>query len=178
MRLFTGLALPADISTAVAKLCQDLRSTAPSKLSWTPIEKLHITTKFIGEFPEEHLPELRQALSLIGGKPIDIRLSGLAWLPSALCAAVGEAEPLSALVSATESTLEPLGVPREKRRYRPHVTLARVRHTPGPGLGTFRAMSTKNPVETMGVFRATTFCLYLSASGKYTKLNEFNFSRE
>ena len=178
MRLFTGLSLPPETATTIGQLCQELRAISPAKLSWTPVEKLHITTKFIGEFPEGRLAELREALSSIHVDSIDVRIHGLGWLPNALYASVDLTAPLIALVSTTEAALEPLGIAMERRRYRPHVTLGRVRHGSVSALRKVQLAAAEWQAFTFGIFRVTTFSLYLSASGKYTELNKFTFSRE
>ena len=60
MRLFTGLDLPAEVVGNLEELLQQLRPTA--RIQWSPPANLHITTKFIGEWPEERLEELKAAL--------------------------------------------------------------------------------------------------------------------
>jgi len=47
LRLFTAIDIPSDVKAALAALIDRLRPLA--KLHWIPVEKLHITTKFIGE---------------------------------------------------------------------------------------------------------------------------------
>ena len=49
MRLFTAIDIPEEIKTRLRLLVDRLRSTA--KLSWSPVANLHVTTKFIGEWP-------------------------------------------------------------------------------------------------------------------------------
>src|SRR5579884_2491547 len=51
MRLFTGLDLPAEIVGNLKSLLRRLQPEAP--INWSPPENLHVTTKFIGEWPEE-----------------------------------------------------------------------------------------------------------------------------
>ena len=64
MRLFTGLDLPAaGGSPAWRGCCEQLRPTA--RINWSPPRNLHITTKFIGEWPEERLAELKAALAAL-----------------------------------------------------------------------------------------------------------------
>jgi RNA 2',3'-cyclic 3'-phosphodiesterase len=178
MRLFTGLSLPPETATMMGQLCQELRAISPGELSWTPVEKFHITTKFIGEFPEGRLAELRETLSTIHVDSIDVRIQGLGWLPNTLCASVELTEPLIALVSATETALEPLAIATERRPYRPHVTLARACHHSAPALREFQSSTGYRQAFTFGIFRVAAFSLYLSTSGKYTELNKFTFSRE
>ena len=162
MRLFTAIDIPADVKAALATVRDWLRPLA--KLSWIPLEKLHITTKFIGEWPEERLDELKRALASVKAPaPVDIVIRGLGRLPRALYAAVEPNEALSALVAATERAV---GGPIEDRPYRPHITLARSRK---------RVPRIDLEQSAIGSFRTSSFGLYLSAGGKYTKLQEFTF---
>jgi RNA 2',3'-cyclic 3'-phosphodiesterase len=163
LRLFTAIDIPPDVKTALAALLDRLRPLA--KLHWIPVEKLHITTKFIGEWPEERLDELKQALASVKAPaPVNIVIRGLGRLPRVLYAAVEANEALTALAAATERAV---GGPVEDRIYRPHITLARTRT---------RVPRIDLELSTIGSFRASSFALYLSAAGKYTKLQEFPLS--
>ena len=192
MRLFTAIDIPADIKAALAALLDRLRPLA--NLSWIPLEKLHITTKFIGEWPdkpEARLDELKRALgSVKAPAPVDIVIRGLGRLPRVLYAAVEPNEALSALAAVTERAVEGIGVAAEHRVYRPHVTLARTRKAafgkPGTASGFPRSAQSgfdavadaeirRQSLVCIGSFRASSFALYLSAGGKYTKLQEFIF---
>lgn len=141
-----------------------------AKLNWVPVEKLHITTKFIGEWPdkpETGLEELKLALASVKAPvPVDIVIRGVGRLPRVLYAGVETNEALSALAAATERAVGRLVEDRaENRTYRPHVTLARTRA---------RVPRMDLELSTIGSFRASSFALYLSAAGKYTKLQEFS----
>src|SRR6185312_5612447 len=102
-----------------------------AKLGWIPAEKLHVTTKFIGEWPEERLEELKRALAVVRRPaPVEIAIRRLGWLPNprsarVLYAGVEASESLTALAAATGRAVAGIGVPAEDRIYRPHVTLAR-----------------------------------------------------
>ena len=163
MRLFTAIDIPSDVRAALATVVDRLRPLA--KLSWVPVEKLHITTKFIGEWPEERLDELKRALTSVKAPaPVDIVIRGLGRLPRALYAGVEPNDALTALAAATDQAV---GIPAEERAYRPHITLARTRK---------RVPRIDFEPSTIGSFRASSFALYLSAAGKYTKLQEFPLS--
>ena len=55
----------------------------------------------------------------------------LTFLASSFWLGVGEgAEPLAALAESMEAQLGPLGFPREKRAFTPHVTVARIKARP------------------------------------------------
>jgi 2'-5' RNA ligase len=169
LRLFTAIDIPADVKAALAALVDRLRLLG--NLKWIPVEKLHITTKFIGEWPdkpEARLDELKLALSAVKAPaPVDIVIRGLGRLPRVLYAAVEPSEALTALAAATEQAVGRLAVDLvEDRPYHPHITLARARK---------RVPHIDFDVSTIGSFRAPSFALYLSAGGKYTKLQEFTF---
>jgi len=176
LRLFTAIDIPPDVKAALGALLDRLRPLA--KLHWIPLEKLHITTKFIGEWPEEKLDELKRALSAVrSSTPMEIAIRRIGWLPNPrsarlLYAGVEASEPLSALAAATERAAEGVGVPVENRIYHPHVTLARTRkRVPVDALK--RALE-EIELSAIGSYQVSAFALYLSAGGKYTKLQEFS----
>jgi 2'-5' RNA ligase len=166
LRLFTAIDIPPDVKAALATWIERLRLLG--NLKWIPAEKLHITTKFIGEWPdkpEARLDELKLALASVKAPaPVDIVIRGLGRLPRVLYAAVEPNDALTALATATERAVG--GLP-EGRPYRPHITLARTRT---------RVPRIDFELSTIGSFRASSFALYLSAAGKYTKLQEFSFT--
>ena len=177
MRLFTAIDIPEEIQQTLGKLIERLRPSA--KLSWSPVRNFHVTTKFIGEWPEERLGEMKLALAKIAApKPFEISIRGLGWFPNARNPRVFwagiEAQPeLGQLAHDTEQCLAKLGVPVEERNFQPHLTLAR-RRDPVP-VETLKQRLAELPSEDFGCFRAASFCLYLSASGRYTQLQEFPF---
>jgi 2'-5' RNA ligase len=57
MRLFVGLDLPPATVGSLEALLNRLRPAA--RIQWSPPVNLHITTKFIGEWPEEKLDQLK-----------------------------------------------------------------------------------------------------------------------
>lgn len=179
MRLFTGLDLPEREMASLDALLAQLRPLAP--LRWSQAANLHVTTKFIGEWPEARLDELRAALSAVPSPgPVAITLSGLGWFPNPhqpriFMAAVKAPPELSALAAATEAQVEPLGITREERPYRAHLTLARIA---GPAdLAALRRAVAGLPSTEFGSFEAGAFHLYLSESGRYTKLASFPLPR-
>ncbi len=182
MRLFVGLDLPADSIRTLDAFQARLRPLA--RLSWSPAANLHITTKFIGEWPEERLEEVKTALrALTPRPPIDIRIQGLGFFPHERAPRVFwagiEAPPeLAMLARDTDEALGQLGVARETRPFAPHLTLARIRH-PVPLDRLLREIAAARAKE-FGRFTAREFFLYLSkpapGGSVYTKLAEFPFS--
>ena len=172
MRLFTAIDLPREMLEKIGDFLARLRPLA--KLRWTPVENLHITTKFIGEWPEARIDDMKAALGGVTSTGrIEIALRGVGWFPSArrphtFWAGIDGSEPLTALAHATEQAVARLSVPVETRVYSPHLTLARVKDAV-PIDEVQKAAADPD----FGAFEATSFFLYLSAQGKYSKLAEF-----
>ena len=68
-----------------------------------------------------------------------------------------------------------IGVPREDRDYRPHLTLARARDGMSKeSLGAIHRAVAAIESREFGSFQAATQVLYRSAGSEYTKLREFS----
>jgi 2'-5' RNA ligase len=174
MRLFTAIDIPAEIKQRLHTLVERLRPSA--KLSWSPIDNLHITIKFIGEWPQPRLHELKDVLAAVPSPgALDISVRGLGWFPNprnpkVFWAGIEAPAGLAELARSTDTALSGLGVPVEPREFHPHLTLAR-RRKPVP-IQAVRQTVEALSASDFGGFRATSFFLYLSAAGKYTKLQE------
>ena len=132
MRLFTGLDLPAEVVRNLEKLLEELRPTA--RIQWSPPANLHITTKFIGEWPEERLDELKSALAGVPGRAgIPLHIHKVGFFPNPHSPRVFwcgiEAPGLAELAADTDRATAALGVESEKRAFSPHLTLARIKET-------------------------------------------------
>ncbi|MBI4729926.1 MAG: RNA 2',3'-cyclic phosphodiesterase [Acidobacteria bacterium] len=101
---------------------------------WVPAANLHLTLKFIGEVPDQRLGEVSAAVSgaVAGEDVFGTCLEGVGVFPSERRARVlwvGLADAaglLARLAGRIEAALEALGVPRERRRFVPHLTVARM----------------------------------------------------
>lgn len=183
MRLFVGIDLPYEVRRNLELLLQMLRRKA--ELQWSPPSNLHVTTKFIGEWPEQDLAILKEALAGIpapGEFRVDIQ--GLGWFPDernprVFWAGIRAGEQLLELARATEAACEELGIARENRPYSPHLTLARIRRP--VDLSTVRKAIESLPSDHFGRFTASHFHLYESklrpGGSIYTKLASFSLSK-
>jgi 2'-5' RNA ligase len=179
LRLFVGMALPADINSRLDDFVQRLKPLA--QIRWSPAANFHVTTKFIGAWPQDRLDEMRNALATFEhGDPLKIAVRGLGFFPDVkrphvFWAGIDGGEPLTLLASRTDEACSKLGVEREKRAYSPHLTLARI-DSPG-GLAPLHDALSKLPSAEFGEFDAGAFHLYLSQPGRggstYTSLAEF-----
>jgi 2'-5' RNA ligase len=97
-------------------------------------EQVHLTLAFLGHRPLDEVGPLAEVVEGFGGWPAPVLSSGAAlWLsprrPHVLTVAVNdETGALGELHGALWDALEDFGFEREERRFRPHLTVARVRH--------------------------------------------------
>lgn len=168
MRLFTAIDVPSHTKAQMAALIARLRPFA--SLRWSPEENLHITTKFIGEVAAEDVAQIEGALAEVAkqsGGCIPIDLTGLDWLPSEadariLHVAVSAPPTLDMLHQQTDLALVRLGIERETKPFRPHVTLARI--PPEVALQGLRGEIDRLGSLAFDSFLATEFGLYESVA--------------
>jgi RNA 2',3'-cyclic 3'-phosphodiesterase len=183
MRLFTAIDLPADVRKRLDAYTAALRPAA--RIKWSPASNLHITTKFIGEWPEQHLDRLIARLKEVPAPgPFDMAITGTGWFPDArrprvFYAGIQAPPELAALAGATVDACATLGIPHEDRPYSPHLTLARIKE-PLSLAPLHEAIARKGPPD-FGGFRATAQILFLSelrpGGSVYVPLAEFPLTR-
>jgi 2'-5' RNA ligase len=126
-RLFTALEIPAPIAFSLSLL----RGGLPGA-RWIDPENYHITRRFIGDIDGRTADEVARALSRIDRPKFDLSLEGLDVLgtrkPHAIVASVKPSPALRALQAEHERIIQRLGLEPEHRKFRPHVTLARIRN--------------------------------------------------
>jgi 2'-5' RNA ligase len=182
MRLFTAVDLPTDILLRLERLISSLRNEAFIK--WSPLDNLHITTKFIGEWPESRIQELDEALrALPPRQPFEVELKGLGWFPNdrsprVLWVGVYASPELAELADQTSKALEPLGIKPEDREFSPHMTIARIKN-PVP-LSGLKQRVAELQGSNWGRFVANEFSLFDSQPGSnasiYRKVRNYQFA--
>ena len=135
-RIFIAIDLSAEARSACALHIGVLRRTFPSaRIGWERPEKLHITVKFLGQTSSETLAELESRLDEASQsfKPSTVQLNGPGVFPNdsrprVLWVGVNDAD---AVVAASHNRVDQvcstLGYERDGRRYKPHITIGRVR---------------------------------------------------
>ena len=142
VRVFIAVPLDPALRDAAAGLRRHLNATADA-LRWVPPGNLHLTLKFLGEIAERRLPKVADAVHEVARRtgPFTISLAGAGAFPSVrrpqvVWVGVGEgSESLVALARDLDAALHRMKFPRERRPFRPHLTVARARHAgPSPDL--------------------------------------------
>lgn len=110
---------------------QEILAGCRARLTVVRPDAIHITLKFLGEIDEKTLGRVREALSTIRFDPFEISVGGVKGNPPSsprvIWSGVRDAGECGRLFALVEEALLPLGVPKEKRAYTPHATLARVK---------------------------------------------------
>jgi RNA 2',3'-cyclic 3'-phosphodiesterase len=124
-RLFTALEIPADVGQSLALL----RGGLPGA-RWVDPDNYHLTLRFIGDVDDAMAREVAYLLGGVRRPGFDLQLDGLDSFggnkPRAVVAAAQPVRPLIDLQADHERLMQRVGFEPE-RKYKPHVTLARLR---------------------------------------------------
>src|SRR5262249_25185321 len=80
MRIFIAIELPEDVRQALADLQRDLKPV-PNSARWVATYSIHLTLKFLGETPEDRIPEIDEALVGLTWKPFNVNIRGIGFFP-------------------------------------------------------------------------------------------------
>lgn len=142
MRLFVAVEI-GPVAERAAALAGELRQCAArlaplARITWIPADRLHLTIRFIGSVDAERAGAIQAAMSPpLDTASFELGFAGVGAFPSSgrpqvLWAGVSAGEPgLRRLEEEVTARLVPLGIPAERRPFRPHLTLARVREASG-----------------------------------------------
>ena len=163
IRLFVALDLPDDLRRRLAKLASGL-----SGARWVPPENYHLTLRFIGEVPPHRAEEADLALAGLRARGFSLTMAGIGTFakggrPTSLWAGVERNAQLDHLQGKIENALQRAGFEPERRRFAPHVTLARLDAVPETKLVDY--------IQSRSLFRAEPvpiehFTLFSSLLGK------------
>jgi len=142
VRCFIAVDLSDEVRSALESVQERLRARArKADLRWGDPAGMHLTLQFLGEVSDALLAEVRSAVATAATSvsPLELACRGLGAFPgltrprvvwAGIRGAVGD---LGRLAAACQRACEPLGFVPEKRPFRGHVTLARVRSPRGFG---------------------------------------------
>jgi 2'-5' RNA ligase len=143
LRLFVAVELPPEVLEKLTQLQTALRRRGLDGLRWARPEGIHLTLKFLGETPADRVSAIREALARAADGVPSHRLSlgemgtfGSRRMPRVLWVNLkGGVDALGDLQRRVEDELEREGFPRERRKFSPHLTLARVRQESAGSVG-------------------------------------------
>lgn len=162
MRAFVAIDLPDPVRDALGALQEAMPLGRP-----VDPDQMHLTLAFLGEQPDDLVEAAHHALEGIRFPGFEMQLAGLGTFgdraPTVLWAGVRDAGPVKALHQRVLPALHGAGIVLERRRFRPHVTLARFDRTEAPDherLARFLSRWEAFPsppfrVESFGLWRST-----------------------
>ncbi len=157
-RLFAGLEIPADVAQALSSL----RGGLPGA-RWIDPENYHVTLRFVGDIDGVTANELASLLAQVNRKPFDVKIQGLSTFgtrkPKSIIAMVEPTRPLLELQAELERLVRRLGLDPERRNFKPHVTLARLRDCADMDVANYLSLRGYFPART---FTASQFVLFSS----------------
>jgi len=147
MRGFLAVDPDDELCRAIAAVQQDLKNAAGlatskrTRITWVQPHAIHLTLKFLGDIDESLIGPIQTTLTAAGPlhRAIDLPLVRVGAFPRTQEPRVlwlgppeewergADAMRLSALQRTVEHACAMLGVPRDEQRWRPHLTLGRVR---------------------------------------------------
>ena len=130
MRLFVALDLPPSLRERLSWM-----SGGRPGARWVAPENYHLTLRFIGELPAWRAEEVDHALAGLRAPGFTLQLAGVGTFAKggkveSLWAGVERSPALDHLHTKVETALQRAGLERERRRFVPHVTLARLNGIP------------------------------------------------
>jgi 2'-5' RNA ligase len=168
----------------VAKMereCQEARGAR-----WARVEGMHVTLKFIGEVAAEKVEQIKKELEGVrSAAAVEMSFRGVGFFPNAkhprvFWAGIEATPNLAEIAEEIEARLERLGIPREGRAFRPHLTLARFKSE--EGLPKLREAIEKAGAMEFGGTQSGEFYLYesklLRGGAHYSRLATFKFVGE
>lgn len=150
----------AELDTRVAGLRSKLTNAR-----WTTPENQHLTLKFLGSTPADHLDAVYRTCEMVaaGRRVGELKLTDLGAFPSPTRIRVlwvGVDDPSNELRAAAtdlDRAFESIGFPSEGRDYSPHLTLARFK-LPVPLKSGFPSIDTSGiapfPFDALTLFRS------------------------
>ncbi len=138
MRTFIAFKPPEDIARQIGRLQSRLKA-AGLATRWVKPANIHLTLKFLGETDPAAGADIARAMqtAVAAQAPLELALGELGGFPNlrrprVLWQAVaGDIERLKALQQALETQLAPCGFQRERRPFRAHLTIGRIRNPKG-----------------------------------------------
>jgi len=152
IRLFVALEIPDTIKVEIFKHCH-IATTNPLEYRWEPKEKVHLTLKFIGEVKQELLPLIIDELKFLRNySSFNCSVSRFGFFfrnneAKILWCNLETDDSIIQLVEELNQRLQKFDIEVEKRKFRGHLTLLRIkRHVTEGFIQKFKDYSFK-PIE-------------------------------
>ena len=134
IRSFLAFELPPEIKKIISDVSGEMKRSSLD-VRWVKPGNIHLTIVFLGNIPEERMEMVNIAAEKVCRRygPFNVSLTAAGIFssrhnPKTLWLGLkGDLERMSYFKNALQKHLRPLGVKKEKRKFRPHLTLGRFR---------------------------------------------------
>ena len=134
LRLFIALPLPHEVEIELDRLLVLLRPKSPD-VKWVTANNIHLTVKFLGDTDEKLIPRIRTAMNetVAAFQPFESvmdRVGGFPNLMKPRVIWVGGSQPIEEAIrmaAEIDRRMHELSFEKEKRPFKAHLTLGRVR---------------------------------------------------
>ena len=139
IRTFIAVELPQEIHDRLQKLRVHFGASMRD-VRWTKHGNVHVTLKFLGDVQVSRIDAISEALRDIAHQfsPFTMSLAGIGAFPNSRKPRIvwvgieKGANSLIEMAKLIETSMKRLGFPLEKRPFRPHLTVGRVRRLTDP----------------------------------------------
>lgn len=140
MRTFLALDLDEDIVDRLSAMQQRL-DDGESHIAWVGRQNLHLTLVFLGDVPDDLLPQVCDIAAAAAGQyqPFGFEIKGITCTPPHgqprmfWANTIDPAGRLHELQEDLAEGLHGLGLRQEERSFKAHITLARIKQARNPG---------------------------------------------
>ena len=122
MRLFIAINLSEEMKESLMDI-QDAMRDCGIYGRETVSENMHLTLAFIGDFDDPDY--VKRIINSIDIRPFDISLSGVGAFRDLWWVGIEDSPPLQAVVRKLRRALSNAGIPFDRKRFRPHITIIR-----------------------------------------------------
>ncbi len=141
IRTFIAFELPPAVILLLQKMQQDLKRLK-IRARWVQPENIHLTLKFLGNINPDDIDKIGAAMTgaAIEFSPITLAVSGIGVFPGIKRPRViwlglgGDIRSLLALQGRLEEKLVGVGFPKDKRSFKAHLTLGRIKQAASQAL--------------------------------------------
>lgn len=134
IRTFIAIEIPENIISKIRELQEGLKVYG-FKIRWVRAENIHLTLKFLGDIEAVQIGEITEAVSktVEGFTPISLKAKGVGVFPGIKRPRVlwvglaGELESLVTIQKKLDENLIVLDFPKEKRPFKGHLTMGRIK---------------------------------------------------
>jgi 2'-5' RNA ligase len=135
IRLFIALKIPDEVKNNLLDVCHEINESSEF-FKWEKPEKIHLTLKFIGEVEEELVSSIAKEIAFVedyNSFNFNVTTFGFFYrngLSRILWAGLQTDESIQKLVKQLNERLSIFSIPVERRKFKPHLTMLRLKKDP------------------------------------------------